>query len=281
MYVRAHGLNVWALVDKPIWQDGLLAKVVMEEQKDEDQNYNSQQSTTYLVQADMLLCTYQARPTQKHLKEVKSIFNILKGYPLTWDSVSKGFCFELNSIFQTSDHGRVPSILEKALLEGLQFLGHSGKTNVFTAEKISVLSCYFPVRYSNHIGEEISCHLLYASVEIPGKCVDRRLIGAFLKWIKLGKTGKQHGAILHRIQLVPVYELTVHLSMEMEIQCSNKSSYTACGSFLNESFEDIMKAQVSVFKASATLNIQDQEKCEHIIPNDTSSQDGKRSHDDD
>ncbi|GKA96888.1 alpha,alpha-trehalose-phosphate synthase [UDP-forming] 1 [Tanacetum coccineum] len=47
--------------------------------------------------------------------------------------------------------------------------GHSGKTNVLSAEKISVLSCYFPVRYSNHIGEEISCHLWYASVEIPGK----------------------------------------------------------------------------------------------------------------
>ncbi|GJW65183.1 hypothetical protein Tco_0117067 [Tanacetum coccineum] len=52
------------------------------------------------------------------------------------------------------------------------------KTNVLSAEKISVLSCYFPVRYSNHIGEEISCHLWYASVEIPGKCVDRRLIRA-------------------------------------------------------------------------------------------------------
>ncbi|GJV71909.1 hypothetical protein Tco_1491904, partial [Tanacetum coccineum] len=36
---------------------------------------------------------------------------------------------------------------------------HAGKTNVLSAEKISVLSCYFPVRYSNHIGEEISCHL--------------------------------------------------------------------------------------------------------------------------
>ncbi|GJX99071.1 gag-pol polyprotein [Tanacetum coccineum] len=55
---------------------------------------------------------------------------------------------------------------------------HSGKTNVLSAEKISVLSCYFPVRYSNHIGEEISCHLWYASVEIPGKCVVRRLIRA-------------------------------------------------------------------------------------------------------
>ncbi|GJU27569.1 retrovirus-related pol polyprotein from transposon TNT 1-94 [Tanacetum coccineum] len=55
---------------------------------------------------------------------------------------------------------------------------HSGKTNVLSAEKISVLSCYFPVCYSNHIGEEISCHLWYASVEIPGKCVVRRLIRA-------------------------------------------------------------------------------------------------------
>ncbi|GJR23537.1 hypothetical protein Tco_0972064 [Tanacetum coccineum] len=59
-----------------------------------------------------------------------------------------------------------------------QTTGHSGKTNVLSAEKISVLSCYFPVRYSNHIGEEISCHLWYASVEIPGKCVVRRLIRA-------------------------------------------------------------------------------------------------------
>ncbi|GJS72032.1 retrovirus-related pol polyprotein from transposon TNT 1-94 [Tanacetum coccineum] len=42
-----------------------------------------------------------------------------------------------------------------------------------------------------------------------------------------------------------------HLKMEMEIPCSNKIKFiTAC------SFEDIMKAQVSVIKASATLNIQ-------------------------
>ncbi|GJR78440.1 hypothetical protein Tco_0149225 [Tanacetum coccineum] len=39
-------------------------------------------------------------------------------------------------------------------------------------------SALWPVRYSNHIGEEISCHLWYASVEIPGKCVVRRLIRA-------------------------------------------------------------------------------------------------------
>ncbi|GJT22505.1 retrovirus-related pol polyprotein from transposon TNT 1-94 [Tanacetum coccineum] len=86
--------------------------------------------------------------------------------------------------------------------------GHSGKTNVLSAEKISVLSCYFPVRYSNHIGEEISCHLWNI------------------------------------------------LKLEMEIPCSNKIKFITACSFSNDSFEDIMKAQVSVIKASATLNIQ-------------------------
>ncbi|GJU68031.1 retrovirus-related pol polyprotein from transposon TNT 1-94 [Tanacetum coccineum] len=68
----------------------------------------------------------------------------------------------------------------RGMVGSLMYLtpSHSGKTNVLSAEKISVLSCYFPVRYSNHIGEEISCHLWYASVEIPGKCVVRRLIRA-------------------------------------------------------------------------------------------------------
>ncbi|GJT79485.1 hypothetical protein Tco_1053827 [Tanacetum coccineum] len=48
--------------------------------------------------------------------------------------------------------------------------GHSRKTNVLSAEKISVLSCYFPVRYSNHIGEEISCHIS----ESPSKFLKSR-----------------------------------------------------------------------------------------------------------
>ncbi|GJR88576.1 hypothetical protein Tco_0212587 [Tanacetum coccineum] len=69
-------------------------------------------------------------------------------------------------------------------------------------------------------------------------------------------------------KLVPVYELTViglwktnktfdeHLKMEMEIPCSNKIKFITACSFSNDSFEDIMKAQISVIKASATLNIQ-------------------------
>ncbi|GJU91637.1 retrovirus-related pol polyprotein from transposon TNT 1-94 [Tanacetum coccineum] len=49
---------------------------------------------------------------------------------------------------------------------------------------------------------------------------------------------------------------TEHLKMEMEIPCSNKIKFVTAYSFSNDTFEDIMKAQVSIFKASTTLNIQ-------------------------
>ncbi|GJT91808.1 hypothetical protein Tco_1080653 [Tanacetum coccineum] len=51
-------------------------------------------------------------------------------------------------------------------------------------------------------------------------------------------------------------KLTEHLKMEMEIPCSNKIKFITVCSFSNDSFKDIMKAQVSIIKASATLNIQ-------------------------
>ncbi|GKF24796.1 hypothetical protein Tco_0080690 [Tanacetum coccineum] len=60
--------------------------------------------------------------------------------------------FELTA-FSDADHAGCLDT-RKITSGEIQFLGHSGKTNVFTAEKISVLSCYFLVRYSNHIGEE-------------------------------------------------------------------------------------------------------------------------------
>ncbi|GJV82785.1 hypothetical protein Tco_0588292 [Tanacetum coccineum] len=54
---------------------------------------------------------------------------------------------------------------------------------------------------------------------------------------------------------------------------------TACSFSKNDTFKDIMKAQVS-FKASATLifKLQDQEKCGANHSDDPSSQDSKRSH---
>ncbi|GJY80766.1 integrase, catalytic region, zinc finger, CCHC-type containing protein [Tanacetum coccineum] len=47
-----------------------------------------------------------------------------------------------------------------------------------------------------------------------------------------------------------------HLKMEMDILCSNKIKFITACSFLNDTFKDIVKAQVSVIKASVTLNIQ-------------------------
>ncbi|GJW74704.1 hypothetical protein Tco_0134074 [Tanacetum coccineum] len=55
---------------------------------------------------------------------------------------------------------------------------------------------------------------------------------------------------------IMVVNLIEHLKMEMEIPCSNKIKFITACSFSNDTFEDIMKAQVSVIKASATLNIQ-------------------------
>ncbi|GJV07879.1 hypothetical protein Tco_1345535 [Tanacetum coccineum] len=53
------------------------------------------------------------------------------------------------------------------------------------------------------------------------------------------------------------YNISEHLYLTlMEIPCSNKIKFITACSFSNDSFEDIMKAQVSVIKASATLNIQ-------------------------
>ncbi|GJS63398.1 hypothetical protein Tco_0677962 [Tanacetum coccineum] len=39
-------------------------------------------------------------------------------------------------------------------------VGHAGKTNVITAEKINALICGFLVHFFNHMGKEISCENL-------------------------------------------------------------------------------------------------------------------------
>ncbi|GJR21499.1 retrovirus-related pol polyprotein from transposon TNT 1-94 [Tanacetum coccineum] len=62
--------------------------------------------------------------------------------------------------------------------------------------------------------------------------------------------------VLEYTQQGASHEVSEHLKMEMEIPCSNKIKFITACSFSNDTFEDIMKAQVSVIKASATLNIQ-------------------------
>ncbi|GKA15591.1 hypothetical protein Tco_0695338 [Tanacetum coccineum] len=64
------------------------------------------------------------------------------------------------------------------------------------------------------------------------------------------------GALFQPHRRRDILSFMEHLKMEMEIPCSNKIKFITACSFSNDSFEDIMKAQVSVIKASATLNIQ-------------------------
>ncbi|GJY64116.1 retrovirus-related pol polyprotein from transposon TNT 1-94 [Tanacetum coccineum] len=73
-----------------------------------------------LVQAVCYCARYQARPTQKHLKEVKRIFKYLKGTLLngTWFQKDSGF---ERTAFSASDHVGC-LILAKALLEGYSSL---------------------------------------------------------------------------------------------------------------------------------------------------------------
>ncbi|GJT97157.1 retrovirus-related pol polyprotein from transposon TNT 1-94 [Tanacetum coccineum] len=64
-----------------------------------------------LVQAVCYCARYQARPTQKHLKEVKRIFKYLKGTINMGLWYPKDSGFELTAFFRTleeKDHGRVP-----------------------------------------------------------------------------------------------------------------------------------------------------------------------------
>ncbi|GJX75278.1 retrovirus-related pol polyprotein from transposon TNT 1-94 [Tanacetum coccineum] len=68
-----------------------------------------------------------------------------------------------------------------------------------------------------------------------------------------------------------------HLKMEMEIPCSSIIKFIIACSYSNDTFEDIMKAQVSIFKASVTLNIQAfkiKKSVSISFRNDTSSQAG-------
>ncbi|GJS14794.1 retrovirus-related pol polyprotein from transposon TNT 1-94 [Tanacetum coccineum] len=80
------------------------------------------------------------------------------------------------------------------------------------------------------------------------KCLIRRENQCFIVLLS--------GALFQPHRRRDILSFMEHLKMEMEIPCSNKIKFITACSFSNDSFEDIMKAQISVIKASATLNIQ-------------------------
>ncbi|GJR39943.1 probable linoleate 9S-lipoxygenase 5 [Tanacetum coccineum] len=189
--------------------------------------------------------------------------------PQVWELVDKPFgktVIKLKWLWKNKKKDEVQSVIRNKAILVAKGTGHFGKTNVLNRRKIVFYRVYFRFALFQPHGEEISCHLLYASVEIPGKCVDRRLIGAFGRHTSslLNANCKKALNLLRKGLLVQgeakttskwsVSRQTEHL--KMEIPCSNKIKFITACSFSNDSFEDIMKAQVSVIKASATLNIQ-------------------------
>nr|GEX24135.1 hypothetical protein [Tanacetum cinerariifolium] len=75
----------------------------------------------YLVQEVCYCARYQARPTEKHLKEVKRIFRYLKKTINMGLWYSKDFDFQLTA-FLDADHAGCPDI-RKSTSGGIQFLG--------------------------------------------------------------------------------------------------------------------------------------------------------------
>ncbi|GJV46929.1 hypothetical protein Tco_1437141 [Tanacetum coccineum] len=78
-------------------------------------------SRPYIVQAVCYCARYQARPTEKHLKEVKMIFRYLRGTINIGLWYSKDFGFELTA-FSYADHAGCIDT-RKSTSGGIQFLG--------------------------------------------------------------------------------------------------------------------------------------------------------------
>nr|GFB41604.1 uncharacterized mitochondrial protein AtMg00810-like [Tanacetum cinerariifolium] len=74
-----------------------------------------------MVQAVCYCARYQARPTKKHLKEVKSIFRYLKGTINMGLWYPKDFGFELTAFSDADYVGCLDT--RKSISRGIQFLG--------------------------------------------------------------------------------------------------------------------------------------------------------------
>ncbi|GJW81846.1 hypothetical protein Tco_0145821 [Tanacetum coccineum] len=255
-----------------------------------------------IVQAVCYCARYQARPTEKHLKEVKRIFRYLRGTINMGLWYPKGSGFELTA-FSDADHAGCVDT-RKSTSGGIQFLGDklvswmSKKqdcTAMSSAEAEYVAlsaSCAqvmwmrtqlqdygfnynkIPLYCDSQSAIAISCNPVQHSrtkhihtryhfikeqvengiIELYFVRTEYQLADMFTK--ALSEDRFQYLVRRIGMRCLTPAELEEHLKMEMEIPCSNKIKFITACSFSNDSFEDIMKAQVSVIKASATLNIQ-------------------------
>ncbi|GJW30985.1 retrovirus-related pol polyprotein from transposon TNT 1-94 [Tanacetum coccineum] len=134
---------------------------------------------------------------------------------------------------------------------------------------ISCKSCT-TLSYKAHHNRRIGMRCLTPANGGSENCNCLILSSTWLMYIS-GHSGKrqnvlsQRKSVFYRVSVGALFQprrrrdilsFMEHLKMEMEIPCSNKIKFITACSFSNDSFEDIMKAQISVIKASATLNIQ-------------------------
>ncbi|GJS72028.1 hypothetical protein Tco_0704869 [Tanacetum coccineum] len=240
-----------------------------------------------LVFAVCMCARYQAKPTKKHLEAIKRIFRYLKG------TINMGLWYPKDNAmsliaYADADHAGCQDSRRKA-----EYIAMSGccaqilwmrsqlKDYGFLFNKIPLycdnksaiaLSCN-NVQHSRSKHIDIRHHFIREQVEngvvelyfveINYQLADI-LIKALLREhfeFLLPRLGMKSltPETLKRLQEEDYESMKCpieHLKMEMEIPCSNKIKFITACSFSNDSFEDIMKAQISVIKASATLNIQ-------------------------
>ncbi|GJV93981.1 retrovirus-related pol polyprotein from transposon TNT 1-94 [Tanacetum coccineum] len=207
-----------------------------------------------LVQAVCYCARYQARPTQKHLKEVKRIFKYLKGTINMGLWYPKDSGFELTA-FSDADHAGCLDT-RKSTSGGIQFLGDKLVSWMSKKQNCTAMSS----AEAEYVVLSASCaQVMWMRTQLQDYGFNYNKILLYCdsqSAIAISCIPVQHSHTKHIHTRYHFIKEQEHLKMEMEIPCSNKIKFITACSFSNDSFEDIMKAQISVIKASATLNIQ-------------------------
>nr|GEU35241.1 hypothetical protein [Tanacetum cinerariifolium] len=205
-----------------------------------------------IVHATCLCARYQAKPTEKHLKEVKRIFRYLKGTVNTclWDT--KDFGFELTR-FLDADYAGCKDTF-KSTFGGAQFLGkklltdygfHFNKIPIYYDSKSAIAIFYNPVQHSRtkHIAVRyhfIKEHVEKGTIELYFVKTDYQLADLFTKSL----SADRFNYLVRRLGSFDGVTTSFQLSQNSRPTCSIiKDKY-------------MMKAQVHVSKPSAISDVQ-------------------------
>nr|GFB18591.1 hypothetical protein [Tanacetum cinerariifolium] len=119
-----------------------------------------------IVHATCLCARYQAKPTDKHLKEVKRIFRYLRGTVNTGIWYTKDYGFELTG-FSDADYAGCKDTF-KSTFGGAQFLGEklsSGCEHSYCDSKSAIAISCKPVQHSRTKHIAVCYHFIKEHVE--------------------------------------------------------------------------------------------------------------------